>query len=104
MLACTGGKVTRDAGPVKGGQRVIAFVEDPTGYKWELLTRKETKEPIAQVGPTTAGQCPVRQMCLASYHTRPQHRQDTAWMHRTCAGECLQSHWYGHWSNKLAGG
>ncbi|KAK9836592.1 hypothetical protein WJX74_003995 [Apatococcus lobatus] len=49
-IKAAGGKVTRDAGPVKGGQRVIAFVEDPTGYKWELLTRKgPIKEPIAQV-------------------------------------------------------
>lgn len=53
-----GGKVTRDAGPVKGGQRVIAFVEDPTGYKWELLTRKETKEPIAQVPRWHCPLCP----------------------------------------------
>ena len=46
----TGGKVSRDAGPVKGGKTVIAFVEDPTGYKWELITREEPiKEPIAQV-------------------------------------------------------
>ena len=46
-----GGKVTRDAGPVKGGKTVIAFVEDPTGYKWELITREEPiPEPIAQVG------------------------------------------------------
>lgn len=45
-----GGKVSRDAGPVKGGKTVIAFVEDPTGYKWELITREEPiKEPIAQV-------------------------------------------------------
>ncbi len=29
---------------------MIAFVEDPTGYKWELITRKEPiPEPIAQV-------------------------------------------------------
>ena len=46
----TGGKVSRDAGPVKGGKTVIAFVEDPTGYKWELITREEPiKEPLAQV-------------------------------------------------------
>jgi lactoylglutathione lyase len=32
-----GGKVTRDAGPVKGGTTVIAFVEDPDGYKIELI-------------------------------------------------------------------
>ncbi|MEQ9108241.1 MAG: lactoylglutathione lyase [Limnobacter sp.] len=32
-----GGKVTRPAGPVKGGSTVIAFVEDPDGYKIELI-------------------------------------------------------------------
>ncbi|MET0205299.1 MAG: lactoylglutathione lyase [Casimicrobiaceae bacterium] len=35
-----GGRVTRDAGPVKGGTTVIAFVEDPDGYKIELVERK----------------------------------------------------------------
>jgi lactoylglutathione lyase len=32
-----GGKVVREAGPMKGGTRVIAFVEDPDGYKIELV-------------------------------------------------------------------
>ncbi|CEF55125.1 lactoylglutathione lyase [Acetobacter ghanensis] len=32
-----GGKVTREAGPVKFGTTVIAFVEDPDGYKVELI-------------------------------------------------------------------
>jgi lactoylglutathione lyase len=32
-----GGKVTREAGPVKGGNTIIAFVEDPNGYKIELI-------------------------------------------------------------------
>ena len=32
-----GGKVTREPGPVKGGTSVIAFVEDPDGYKIELI-------------------------------------------------------------------
>jgi lactoylglutathione lyase len=32
-----GGKVTREPGPVKGGSTVIAFVEDPDGYKIELI-------------------------------------------------------------------
>ena len=36
-----GGKVTREAGPVKGGTTVIAFVEDPDGYKIELIEKKE---------------------------------------------------------------
>ena len=36
-----GGKVVREAGPVKGGTTVIAFVEDPDGYKIELIQRNE---------------------------------------------------------------
>jgi len=32
-----GGKVIREAGPMKGGRTVIAFLEDPEGYKVELL-------------------------------------------------------------------
>ena len=35
-----GGKVTREAGPVKGGTSVIAFVEDPDGYKIEFIERR----------------------------------------------------------------
>jgi lactoylglutathione lyase len=34
-----GGRVTREAGPVKGGTSVIAFVEDPDSYKIELIER-----------------------------------------------------------------
>jgi len=34
-----GGKVSREAGPVKGGKTVIAFVEDPDGYKIELIEK-----------------------------------------------------------------
>lgn len=34
-----GGRVAREAGPVKGGTTVIAFVEDPDGYKIELIQR-----------------------------------------------------------------
>ena len=33
----SGGKVTREPGPMKGGTSVIAFVEDPDGYKIELI-------------------------------------------------------------------
>ena len=32
-----GGKVVREAGPMKGGKTVIAFLEDPDGYKVEIL-------------------------------------------------------------------
>lgn len=35
-----GGKVTREPGPVKFGTTVIAFVEDPDGYKIELIERR----------------------------------------------------------------
>jgi lactoylglutathione lyase len=35
-----GGNVTREAGPVKGGKTVIAFVQDPDGYKIELIQRQ----------------------------------------------------------------
>jgi lactoylglutathione lyase len=35
-----GGKVTREAGPMKHGTTVIAFIEDPDGYKIELIQRK----------------------------------------------------------------
>ena len=34
-----GGKVTREAGPMKHGKTVIAFVEDPDGYKVEFIQR-----------------------------------------------------------------
>jgi lactoylglutathione lyase len=35
----SGGNVTREAGPVKGGNTVIAFIQDPDGYKIELIER-----------------------------------------------------------------
>ncbi|MBX3717053.1 MAG: lactoylglutathione lyase [Burkholderiales bacterium] len=37
--AARGGKVTRPAGPMKHGSTVIAFVEDPDGYKIEFIQR-----------------------------------------------------------------
>jgi lactoylglutathione lyase len=36
-IRAAGGNVTREAGPVKGGNTVIAFVTDPDGYKVELI-------------------------------------------------------------------
>ena len=38
--ATLGGAVTREAGPIKGGNTVIAFVTDPDGYKIELIQTK----------------------------------------------------------------
>lgn len=40
-IKAAGGNVTREAGPVKGGNTVIAFVTDPDGYKIELIERKD---------------------------------------------------------------
>jgi lactoylglutathione lyase len=37
-----GGAITREPGPVKGGTTVIAFVEDPDGYKIEFIERRGT--------------------------------------------------------------
>ena len=34
-----GGAITREAGPVKGGTTIIAFITDPDGYKIELIQR-----------------------------------------------------------------
>ena len=38
-IKAAGGQVTREAGPVLGGDTVIAFVTDPDGYKIELIQR-----------------------------------------------------------------
>jgi lactoylglutathione lyase len=40
MVRQKGGKVTREAGPMKHGGSVIAFVEDPDGYKIEFIERQ----------------------------------------------------------------
>ncbi|GAA5089027.1 lactoylglutathione lyase [Paenalcaligenes hermetiae] len=39
-IKAKGGKVVREAGPMKHGNTVIAFVEDPDGYKIELIQAK----------------------------------------------------------------
>ena len=36
-IKASGGNVVREAGPMKGGKTILAFVEDPDGYKIELL-------------------------------------------------------------------
>ena len=41
-IRAAGGNVTREAGPVKGGSTVIAFVTDPDGYKIELIERNDS--------------------------------------------------------------
>jgi len=39
-IRAAGGKIAREAGPVKGGSTMIAFVEDPDGYRIELIERR----------------------------------------------------------------
>lgn len=43
-----GGNITREAGPVKGGHTVIAFVEDPDGYKIELIENRSASEGLGR--------------------------------------------------------
>ncbi|MDR0563959.1 MAG: lactoylglutathione lyase, partial [Azoarcus sp.] len=38
-IRARGGKVVREAGPMKHGKTIIAFIEDPDGYKIELIGR-----------------------------------------------------------------
>ena len=38
-IRAAGGTITREAGPVKGGNTLIAFIQDPDGYKIELIQR-----------------------------------------------------------------
>jgi len=84
MRAASGGKVSRDAGPVKGGSTHIAFVDDPTGYKWELIQRSgNIPEPIAQARPIHQGYgarapvCPSR-ACPSGQRAPPISRLLTA--------------------------
>ena len=44
MVKKRGGKVTREAGPMKHGVTVIAFVEDPDGYKIEFIQKKISED------------------------------------------------------------
>jgi len=41
QIRAAGGKVVREAGPMKPGSRILAFVEDPDGYRIELLSARE---------------------------------------------------------------
>ena len=43
-----GGKITREPGPVLGGSTEIAFVEDPDGYKIELIQMKSASEGLGK--------------------------------------------------------
>ncbi|XP_021277355.1 probable lactoylglutathione lyase, chloroplastic isoform X2 [Herrania umbratica] len=48
LIKAKRGKVTREPGSVKGGTTIIAFIEDPDGYKFELLERRRAPEPLCQ--------------------------------------------------------
>ena len=41
--------MSRDAGPVKGGKTVIAFVDDPTGYKVQCVCSVEPAALLLKV-------------------------------------------------------
>ena len=45
-IKAAGGNVTREAGPVKGGSTVIAFVTDPDGYKIELIQKAQQEAGV----------------------------------------------------------
>lgn len=45
-IRANGGNVTREAGPVKGGSTVIAFITDPDGYKVELIQRAPSQAGV----------------------------------------------------------
>ncbi|XP_074276498.1 lactoylglutathione lyase GLX1-like [Silene latifolia] len=49
LIRAKGGKIIREPGPVKGGNSIIALVEDPDGYTFELLEREPKQEPLCQV-------------------------------------------------------
>jgi len=51
-ISSLGGKVTREPGPMKHGSTVIAFVEDPNGYKIELIQTAIPLETLPEVAST----------------------------------------------------
>lgn len=54
MVKARGGKVVREAGPMKHGTTVIAFVEDPDGYKIEFIQRKSGPDAGTHAGVARA--------------------------------------------------
>ncbi|WP_304640907.1 lactoylglutathione lyase [Pseudomonas sp.] len=45
QIKAAGGKVVREAGPMKHGTSILAFVEDPDGYRIELLSGRSPSSP-----------------------------------------------------------
>ena len=54
VIKARGGKVVREPGPMKHGSTVIAFVEDPDGYKIELIQMGSLQEEEAALEKTAA--------------------------------------------------
>jgi lactoylglutathione lyase len=51
-MAGAGGRITREPGPMKHGTTVIAFLEDPDGYKVELIQlASPASSPVASSAP-----------------------------------------------------
>ena len=48
QVRAKGGKVVREAGPMKHGSTIIAFVEDPDGYKIEFIQKKTGSDSYSQ--------------------------------------------------------
>ncbi|NEO14431.1 MULTISPECIES: lactoylglutathione lyase [unclassified Moorena] len=55
QIKSLGGKVVREPGPMKHGSTVIAFVEDPSGYKIELIQRKDQESAEKPEATAVAG-------------------------------------------------
>lgn len=53
-IRAKGGKVVREPGPVKGGSSMIAFVEDPDGYRIELIERRAAAASVSPTDPATS--------------------------------------------------
>lgn len=49
IVRAKGGIITREPGPIKGGNSTVAVIEDPDGYKLELLERAPSPEPLCKV-------------------------------------------------------
>ncbi|MCK5818208.1 MAG: lactoylglutathione lyase [Psychromonas sp.] len=47
-IKAMGAEITREAGPVKGGSTIIAFVKDPDGYMIELIAKKNAGNKISE--------------------------------------------------------
>lgn len=54
QIKSMGGQVVREPGPMKHGTTVIAFVQDPDGYKVELIQAKPAANPVPAPAQPTA--------------------------------------------------